>query len=196
MSSNVKETENGLNQGDSGSATGRGGRKTYYRPELAKRVERLAAKGFTDEELAKELDVATGTISNWKKKHKKFSAAIERGKQLHITELNHLARKSMKKLLSGYQATETTIEPVLLTRTKGGGLEADEGADEKDIVKSMVVVKKVKKRVGPNASAVKTQLERCDVQYKPKGGIDVTVDGLTRLLEQIDGSGKQLPSED
>ncbi|KKK77001.1 hypothetical protein LCGC14_2858000 [marine sediment metagenome] len=141
------------------------GRKTAYRPEFIERAARYCSQhGYTDEKLGEEFGVTDRTIRDWKKKYPGFAKGVEEGKGLYKTDLNFLARKNLKKSITGYEVLETTREP-----SKKRGKQA-----------VMVITKTVRRKIGPNVSAARLQLERCDPDYQPKAKIDVG-DGTLQL---------------
>ena len=59
-----------------------GGRPTRYNKQFHPALARaLAQTGRTDEEIAKELGIATATFYNWRNKHQEFVEALESGKE-------------------------------------------------------------------------------------------------------------------
>jgi len=59
-----------------------GGRKSEYRQIYSDQVEILSKLGAIDLEIAEIFAVSEQTINVWKKKHKEFSLALKRGKDL------------------------------------------------------------------------------------------------------------------
>lgn len=60
---------------------GKAGRPTKYKPEFNEIAYKLCSKhGYTDEELADSLNVAEGTIQDWKAKYPDFLSSIKKGK--------------------------------------------------------------------------------------------------------------------
>ncbi|CCB64465.1 helix-turn-helix domain-containing protein [Hyphomicrobium sp. MC1] len=55
------------------------GRPSKYKPEFAEQAKKLAAHGFTDEEMADFFSVAVSTLYKWKAEHTTFSEAIKIG---------------------------------------------------------------------------------------------------------------------
>lgn len=174
------------------------GRKTGYRKNYPAIALGLAEAGkFSARTLAKKFGVSPQTILNWRKEHKDFEKAIEAGKVIYDEHLTELGLRNNEKLIKGYTTTEKTLEPALVTRNeKTGKLEVDADSDEKDVRDSLVLTKKVTKKVGPNPAAIRLQLERRDPNYKPNAKLKVDIPGLTSLLGMIDGGTKgKLPSE-
>lgn len=58
-----------------------GGRPSKYKPEYAKKAEKLCLLGATDEDLADFFEVGIRTISNWKAQHPEFLQALKTAKE-------------------------------------------------------------------------------------------------------------------
>lgn len=56
------------------------GRPTKFKKEIITQAIKLAAKGFTDKDLAEFFDVAESTIGEWKKKYPEFSVPLKEAK--------------------------------------------------------------------------------------------------------------------
>lgn len=73
----------------------RAGQPTKYRQEYCEQLILHARKGKTFEEFANNLDVHTDTLQEWKAKHKEFSVAWRRAKELSELYMVKLGMKSM-----------------------------------------------------------------------------------------------------
>lgn len=60
----------------------RGGRPTKYDPSFCERVVELGKRGFSLCEIASDLMIVTATLSDWARKNKEFSAAMDLARQL------------------------------------------------------------------------------------------------------------------
>ncbi len=58
------------------------GRKTKYCTEMSERALDLSLLGYTNEEIAKSLEIADSTFDLWMVKHEGFSGAIKEGRDL------------------------------------------------------------------------------------------------------------------
>jgi hypothetical protein len=80
------------------------GRPTKYDPSYHPvEVEKLAAKGLTNTEIAAALNVATSTIKEWIARHEEFSASIKSGKG----DADDLVVKSLFRRAIGEYVKET-----------------------------------------------------------------------------------------
>jgi len=68
-------------------------------------AEALARLGKTDEEIADSLGISVATLNNWKREKPSFLASISRGKE----DPDDQAEKSLFKLVTGFEITETTL---------------------------------------------------------------------------------------
>ena len=83
------------------------GRPTKYRPDYHPAwAEKLAKLGATDKEMADAFDVATSTVSEWKRIYPEFSDAAIRGKLFADAEV---ASKLFHRA-TGYQHEETDVK--------------------------------------------------------------------------------------
>lgn len=73
------------------------------------RLLRLAAwarNGLTDEQIAKNMGIASSTLREWKKKYPALSAALKKNKEVVDTEVEN----ALLKRALGYEYDEVTIE--------------------------------------------------------------------------------------
>lgn len=80
------------------------GRPLEYKPEYCAMVEKLKAKGLTDEECADVLGVAHSTYKNWKVKFPEFMASNVRGLEASNSEVKTSLYKAAR---GGYVVKET-----------------------------------------------------------------------------------------
>ena len=82
------------------------GRPTKYNaqfhPLLAEKMARL---GYTNDEMAAELNIAPSTFDKWKAEKPKFSGAIEKGKN----DINKQVENALLKNALGYEEEDTKI---------------------------------------------------------------------------------------
>lgn len=96
-----------------------GGRPTKYKPEYADQAYGIALLGATDAGIAAVFGVGETTIKSWKHKHKAFSDALKKGKEVADSEIQKklfnralgLTTKETKKLkrkIDGKEVIEIT----------------------------------------------------------------------------------------
>lgn len=79
------------------------GRPTKYEAKKHIQLARLCARaGYTDEETAKELEVATSTLYKWKVEHKEFSEALKENKKI----VDDRVKASLLNRALGYEYEE------------------------------------------------------------------------------------------
>lgn len=122
----------------------RRGPKSKYNPDIHnKLVEGLAEVGFTDEQIAKKLNVSRSTLSLWKTKHSEFAKMLQKAKDEFDTRV---VEQSLLKRAIGYSYVETTRE---LQAENDEGF----GEDSESSIQTLVVTKKVTKQVAPDVTA-------------------------------------------
>jgi len=85
------------------------GRPTDYNEDLhPKLAQALSEIGLTDEQMAERMGIATSTFYDWKSIHPLFSESIQKGKIGPDDEVE----LSLRKRALGYNADETTKEPI------------------------------------------------------------------------------------
>lgn len=78
----------------------------WLEPEGLKLLEGWARDGLTDEQVAKNIGIATGTLYDWKNKHPEISEALKKGKEVvDIQVENALLKRAL-----GYEYTEEKVE--------------------------------------------------------------------------------------
>lgn len=87
-------------------------------------LEGWARDGLTDEQIAKNMGIATSTFYEWKKKEKEFSETLKKGKEV----------------------VDFEVENALLKRALGYEY-------EEEIYENGILTKKVKKQVAPDTTA-------------------------------------------
>lgn len=75
-------------------------------------LEGWARSGLTDEQIAKNIGIATSTFYEWKKKEKEFSEALKKGKEVIDFEVEN----ALLKRALGYEYEEETYENGILTK--------------------------------------------------------------------------------
>ena len=75
-------------------------------------LEGWARDGLTDEQIAKNIGIATSTFYEWKKKEKEFSEALKKGKEVIDFEVEN----ALLKRALGYEYEEETYENGILTK--------------------------------------------------------------------------------
>lgn len=98
---------------------GKAGRPSAYRKDMDDQVFAMAAKGWTDVEMAKLFKVSRQTFDAWKKKHPTFLASIEDGKN----EFDNRIERSLAERALGASHPEQKVflhggEPVIVDTTK------------------------------------------------------------------------------
>ena len=75
-------------------------------------LEGWARDGLTDEQIAKNIGIATSTFYEWKKKSKEFSESLKKGKEVIDFEVEN----ALLKRALGYEYEEETYENGILTK--------------------------------------------------------------------------------
>lgn len=75
-------------------------------------LEGWARDGLTDEQIAKNMGIATSTFYEWKKKEKEFSESLKKGKEVVDFEVEN----ALLKRALGYEYEEETYENGILTK--------------------------------------------------------------------------------
>ena len=75
-------------------------------------LEGWAKSGLTDEQIAKNIGIATSTFYEWKKKELEFSEALKKGKEVIDFEVEN----ALLKRALGYEYEEETYENGILTK--------------------------------------------------------------------------------
>ena len=75
-------------------------------------LEGWARSGLTDEQIAKNIGIATSTFYEWKKKELEFSEALKKGKEVIDFEVEN----ALLKRALGYEYEEETYENGILTK--------------------------------------------------------------------------------
>lgn len=82
-----------------------GGRKPKYKPELCKKAEFAAGRGFTDKDLAKMFGVDERTINRWKDDYPEFCQSLQRGKEI----ADDAVEKSLFQRATGYSHPDVHV---------------------------------------------------------------------------------------
>lgn len=121
------------------------GRPTKYQPSYTTLAYNYCLLGADDKFLARSFEVNIDTIHEWKKKHREFSDAIKRGKEIADGQV----AAALFKRAVGYEYEEDTLE--LVQKKK---LELDEEGNIRDKnVHRLVVTKRIIKQVAPDPLA-------------------------------------------
>jgi len=148
------------------------GRPTDYDPDKhpAKAYELCQEFGFTDEILARVLDIDVSTLARWKNEHPELKDALRAGKDEYDSEG---VEKSLRRRASGFKYNETTRE----LREGKSGLFGKEEA-------KLVVTKVVGKFLPPDTPAIRLWLtNRRSNRWKDKQDIEHS-GGVTLLAPE------------
>lgn len=165
------------------------GRPSRYHPAYAAQAEELiSTSGATDARLAKVFGIARETVTKWRKAHKDFREACERGRDAFDVGA---VEKSLLTRALGYRTKKITQEPVLI---KG---EKDDAPTLLD--KRLHVTKVVSERVAGDVGAIRYFLNnRAPGRWKDKVHVDGEVahkhdlpPAVQSMLEAIYGGGAQ-----
>lgn len=78
-------------------AKNKGGRKGLYhkwiKPENVKLIEAWKRRGLTNEQVAKNIGIAAGTLYEWQKKYPEIAEALEKGRDSSLAEVENAAFK-------------------------------------------------------------------------------------------------------
>lgn len=151
-----------------------------------KRLEKIAAYGITDAQIADLYGVSAASVCDWKKTNAKFSEAIKRGSE----KANSAVVKSLFKRALGYSYNETTHEKI-----KFGNSDDDDSPEIK--------VKVVRKQIHPDTTACIFWLKNRrgedwrDVREQKHSGFitDNPLDATRRQLESNPELKEQLKDE-
>ena len=120
-------------------------------------LEGWARSGLTDEQIAKNIGIATSTFYEWKKKELEFSEALKKGKEVIDFEVEN----ALLKRALGYEYEEEIYENGILT-------------------------KKVKKQVAPDTTAQIFWLKnRKKEQWREKVEVVKTDEDLQNINKNI-----------
>lgn len=176
-----------------------GGRPTKFKEEFIEQAGELCReKGYTDKDLAKHFNVTEATINNWKRGYLEFFESLKKGKDKFDSGV---VEQALLKRALGYSYTETTREPVILS--KKGVIDRDaigEGESVEEAVgRFLVIVKQVIKEVAPDVTAQIFWLKnRRPGRWSDKKAIDhrvkevsepLTEEELFEHLKAIHGAG-------
>jgi len=82
-----------------------GGQPTKFNEKVRRQAMVLAAKGFTDKEMAEVFDVKEQTINNWKRAHPKFFESLKESK----LKADRLVERALYERACGYSYQEERI---------------------------------------------------------------------------------------
>lgn len=118
-------------------------------------LEGWARDGLTDEQIAKNMGIATSTFYEWKKKEKEFSKSLKKGKEVVDFEVEN----ALLKRALGYEYEEETYENGILT-------------------------KKVKKQVAPDTTAQIFWLKNRQVK-KWRDKVEIADNDAIKKLDEL-----------
>ena len=154
----------------------KGGRPSKYETEWKDRlvvIEGWARDGLTDEQIAKNIGISTGTLYEWKKKYSEFSEALKRGKEVVDREVEN----ALLKRALGYEYEE--VKQIIEKDAKG--------RDRKRIEKTI-------KHVVPDTTAQIFWLKnRKPHVWRDRREIETNEEELSKLdklIEAIDNAAK------
>ena len=114
---------------------GRKGKYEYWiSPDGLLLVEGWARDGLSEEQISKNIGCSYSTLKEWKNRFPAFSAALKKGREVVIREVENALIKKAK----GYEVEETT-EDLQFNRETGR--------------KELVITKKTKKHIAPDTGA-------------------------------------------
>lgn len=120
-------------------------------------LEGWARDGLTDEQIAKNMGIVPSTFYEWKKKSKEFSESLKKGKEVVDFEVEN----ALLKRALGYEYEEETYE-------------------------NGVLIKKVKKQVAPDTTAMIFWLKnRKKTQWREKVEVVKTDDDLQKINKNV-----------
>lgn len=155
------------------------GRKSAYRPSFDASSRLHAATGKSDADIAKELDISTTTLRNWRESHPSLHAAIQDGRDHWAVTT---VEQSLIKRAQGYNYTEKIVE---------------------DSEKSGKRVATMTKHMPPDTKAAQFVLtnrapdrwkNKQEVAHSGAVGLDLP-ENLSDLMATIFGAGEQSPSD-
>ena len=118
-------------------------------------LEGWARGGLTDEQIAKNIGIATSTFYEWKKKELEFSEALKKGKEVIDFEVEN----ALLKRALGYEYEEEIYENGILT-------------------------KKVKKQVAPDTTAQRFWLKNRQVK-KWRDKVEIADNDAIKKLDEL-----------
>ena len=118
-------------------------------------LEGWARDGLTDEQIAKNIGIATSTFYEWKKKELEFSEALKKGKEVIDFEVEN----ALLKRALGYEYEEETYE-------------------------NGILIKKVKKQVPPDTTAQIFWLKNRQVK-KWRDKVEIADNDAIKKLDEL-----------
>ena len=80
--------------------------KEWLEPDNLLLLQAWARDGLTDEQIAHNMDIAAGTLYEWKKKHREINESLKKGKEVADIEVEN----ALFKRAIGYDTKEVTRE--------------------------------------------------------------------------------------
>lgn len=146
------------------------------------RAERYIARyGMNLSEMAKEFGVSKALVYRWMKECSSFADAVEAGRKLMSSEIEH----NLRRVAVPHDEVTDEYETTSYTDDKTG-----------DVVGSRTEGKHKIKRGVVNVNAALRLLQAGDARFRPNIKLDANeaIDGLSKLLKEIDGDHEGLPT--
>ena len=158
------------------------GKPSKYNISFDARAERYIARyGLNLVDMAKEFEVSQTLVYRWMKEQPTFAAAVEAGRRLMSSEIEH----GLRQVAVPHDEVTDEYETEDLTDKETG-----------EVVSSCRRGKQKIKRGVFNVNAALRLLQAGDERFRPNVKLDAkeAIDGLTTLLGEIDGTEQGLPS--
>lgn len=127
-----------------------------YNPEIVDKICELIEKdSFTIPEICRHVGISESTFFEWQANKSEFSEAVKNARNHFADTLAKEATRSLRKLVSGYDYTETTTESTDTGKTDENG---------KKILKVKKHVTRTK-HVEPNTAAIIFTLTNTDSEH-------------------------------
>ncbi len=155
-----------------------------YNESFDGRAERYIARyGMNIIDMAKEFKVSTALVYRWMKKKPSFANAVEAGRKLMSTEIEH----TLRQVAVPHDEVTDEYETTTLTNDETGEIMASRTEGKHKIKRGVV-----------NVNAALRLLQAGDERFRPNVKLDAgeAIDGLSKLLKEIDGDQEGLPSGD
>lgn len=116
----------------------KGGRLSKYESEWKEKliiIEGWARDDLTDEQIANNTGISTGTLYEWKKKYLEFWEALKRGKEIIDREVEN----ALLKRALGCKCREVTYERIEnMIVDSNGNVDMEPGTKIKTVIKEVV----------------------------------------------------------
>lgn len=147
----------------------------WLEPDNLLLLEGWKREGLSDEDIAKNMGIATSTLYNWLNKYVEISEALKRGREVSY----YIAENAFFKRLTGYTYVETK-------ETQS----SSDGAVSKTVTKT-------KKHIPPDVGALIFYLKnaRAD-KWRDRREYDVNADSMNKLDQVLDRLNETMNEED